>query len=236
MQFHCKFYNGFRGYLMPSESIVGYTCEVEKITNEGSWGIENVLFTGKHVPGNTNDAVKNFVIRDQELEGNFPQNLRDFFPNLTLINIAGCGFKEISKQDFDGFENLEYLDLQKNNLTSLPNDLFENMKSLRIIRFNDNQIERLSSKLIEPIEKSLQLANFEGNTKIDVCFDITGVMNNLKLLKVVMDSLARQPQESEPKSEEKQEIIVEPKVQSSDIRGYLDANKLLKKLEKITKK
>lgn len=202
MQCRCKFSNGFYGHFTNEEYISGYICKVEKTTSEGSWGIENVLFTGKHVQGNTNSDVKIFIIHNQPFEGGFPRTLRDMFPNLKFITINGCGLKKISKSDLTGFESLELLDLQKNNLTSLPDDLFAEMKNLRLIKFNDNQIGRLSSKLIEPIESSLQLADFERNTKIDVCFESNGVMNNLKMLKLVMDSLALQSQEPEPPAEE----------------------------------
>lgn len=60
----------------------------------------------------------------------------------------------------------------------MPDDLFADMKKLRRIFFNANQIERLSSNFLLPIEHTLQFADFKSNTRINRLFDSTSEDNN----------------------------------------------------------
>lgn len=161
MEFHCYYYNDLVFF--------GYTCNVEKITKLVT-NSEILIFTGKHLEGrNNNDDVKHVSIIGQPIE-EFPRNLHKIFPNLISLSVAGCNLKKITKEDLSGFEDLEYLCLNANNLTFLPDDLFEGMKKLREVHFDDNQLEFLSSKLLITIESSLKYAGFINNTKIDDFF------------------------------------------------------------------
>lgn len=92
--------------------------------------------------------------------------------------------------DLIGLENLEELDLNENELTSLPDDLFTDMEKLKGVNFNHNRLERLSSKLLKPVETSLEYAWFEENTKIDDYFNKGDKnKNNLKKFMEIMDCL-----------------------------------------------
>lgn len=155
----------------------------------------DILITGEHFRGKSNQDVKYFFIDNQPLEA-FPRNLQEKLPKLKHLFIRGCGLKKISKADLVGLENLEWLCLSGNYLTSLPDDLLDDMKKLRQIHFDNNKLERLSSKLLKHYNgrfHRLEIANFQGNTKIDDVF--TGIKSvyqkpvTLKRLKEVMDSL-----------------------------------------------
>lgn len=164
-----------------------YTCRVVKIFKTPS-ASKDISFIGEHLRGRSDDDVKYFLIEHQPLDA-FPKNLHEKFPNLTKLLIYGCGLKKISKTDLRGFKNLEELNLGKNDLTSLSDELFAGMEKLKGIKFDNNKLERMSSNLLKPIESLLNCANFTGNTKINDYYQKQYGHKNLKRLMQIMDSL-----------------------------------------------
>jgi len=70
-----------------------------------------------------------------------------------------------------GFENLEELDLDKNQLTELPNNLFRKMRKLRRISFWGNQLGTLSFELLKPIRgNDFIRVDFQWNKNIDLIY------------------------------------------------------------------
>jgi BTB/POZ domain/Leucine rich repeat len=68
-------------------------------------------------------------------------------------------------------ENLKELCLDHNSLTSLPDDLFINMKRLTRVGFCSNGIEKLSPRLLDPIpDGQWELINFSGNKVINAYY------------------------------------------------------------------
>lgn len=100
------------------------------------------------------------------------RNITKTFPNLNFLTFWGCGFEEISREDLKGLENLEYFNFGNNHLTTLPDELFADMKKLREVFFTRNKLERLTSKLLMPIKSTLEIATFEDNTRISDRFAI----------------------------------------------------------------
>lgn len=165
-----------------------YRCEVTNVfkTSRKS-GLK--YFIGDHTAGKTNDDVKVFKIFKQPLRV-FPRNLHKVFPNLTHLVIQRCGLKNITKEDLIGLENLEHLSVWGNILTTLPNDLFVNMKKLRRVFFGNNPIEDLSSKVFEPLEPTLEYVNFE-NDYINKEFNKNGgSKNTLQQMMRILDNRA----------------------------------------------
>lgn len=146
-----------------------YFCNVKKVSG-ASQEKEILSFSGVHEEGKTNKDVIWLEIGKQPL-GFVPKNLPKMFPNMRYLTLRDCGIEEISREDFEGLEALEYVDLTENKLISLPDDLFLDMKKLRLIFFNDNKIERMSSKLLQPIRGNLEMAYFSSNARINECFD-----------------------------------------------------------------
>lgn len=142
----------------------GQTCQVSFLAIL-SPGLD--VSVGSH---NHNACVKNLKIAYQCMIY-FPRNLVSVFPNLTRIQIKDCGLKEISKSNLAGFGRLEALCLKNNQLTTLPDDLFQNSKRIRSINFDDNQLRILSSRLLNPILRTIQFASFRNNPGIDLRFD-----------------------------------------------------------------
>lgn len=80
-----------------------------------------------------------------------PRGIGINFPNISWLDIRNCRLTEIFKEDLIGLEKLKRLELSKNGLKSLPDDLFTNLENLEVINLSCNILENLSSKLFEPI-------------------------------------------------------------------------------------
>lgn len=189
MKFQCEFYYYGSCY-------TGFTYGMNNFVNSSTE--TGASFIGKHVEGKTNDDVKTLFIYDMPLK-KFPRNLCESFPKMTTLQIQRCGLEKISREDLVGLENLEFLNLVENKLTSLPDDLFADMKKLHTIHFDFNALERLSSNLLKPIDFLLIQASFLMNRKINECFDkIDPHRNDLTRLKRAMDSLKPPLPETHP--------------------------------------
>lgn len=96
-------------------------------------GFEALVFTEEHEEGKTINDVKFFECENHPLE---------VFP------VGGVKITIICDH---------------NNLTSLLDDLFADIKQLQEIKIESNQLERLSSKLLKPIEATLRYSEFRKN-------------------------------------------------------------------------
>lgn len=200
MEFQCKFHYGFG---------LGYTCRVEKVI-ETSPRSGVIILTGSHCLFRGNNDVKNFVVSNQPI-GVYPKelSLQERFKNLTRLEMVDCGLKLISRDDFVGLENLEYLNLDKNSLTSLPEDLFVGMRKLCEIHFSFNKIVRGNSKLLQPIESSLKIAYFLSNPKTNCFYDHrTEGKEKLEWLKHSLDLLEPPLTETGTQTETAQKMVV----------------------------
>lgn len=129
---------------------------------------------GKHLPGKTNADVQFLCFQNADVNY-LPRGLNLIFPNLISLEIYNCGLKEISRKDLIGLRQLRSLSVHKNELTSLPYDLFVDKPNLKKIFFKDNKIEFMSSKLLEPIIKNdLEFVDFLNNPRIDEFFHYVG--------------------------------------------------------------
>lgn len=115
----------------------------------------------------------------------FPLGLGEIFPNLIYIRIIGCGLKEISRGDFKGLVNLDSIQLPLNELSMLPDNLFDDLPRLKNIGFRCNEIELVSSCLIRP---TFTYADLRGNKNINSFFcpgEVGSVATIEKLVKAV---------------------------------------------------
>ena len=170
-----------------------YICNVVKVSiieKETS----AATFKGKHKPGKSNIDVEYLVINSTQIEY-LPRGLSEIFPRLTNMQVNYCGLKEISRKDFEGFGQLEYLSMSNNELKSLPNDLFVDTPKLESIFFNFNKIERLSSKILDPLDKTnLKAFWLKGNSSIDMPF-VQGGATTLEAFMKEIDAKFFKPNE-----------------------------------------
>lgn len=162
METHCKY--SISSYLPQFTDV--YTCEVIKVA-----ALQKNSFVEEHEAGKNDADVKYLRIKNKTI-GAFPRHLVIKFKHLVCLKIDTCRITKICRKDLNGLETLEIFDMSRNLLTSLPDDLFLGMKKLRGICFKSNKLEKVTSKLFEPIAKQLETANFEDNVKIDDRFNI----------------------------------------------------------------
>lgn len=96
--------------------------------------------------------------------------------------------KKITREDLVGLNKLEPLNLSRNNLKSLPDDLFINMPKLRQIYFASNEVEIISSKVLEPLRPYaiIEVIELRNNVKIE---DYYYNSHHFKTIEKLMESI-----------------------------------------------
>lgn len=167
MDINCKF-DLLTWYGFPSDL---YTCQITSayITQINKRTIKSI--SGVHLNGKSNKDIKAVSIVNTIVEF-FPKGFKRIFPHLIAIRINNCGFREITRDDFKGLKNLELIQLRFNSLTTLPSNLFSNMTNLRIIDFSVNELQFVSSKMLN-VEKTVGLTyvDFTGKGNVKVFFE-----------------------------------------------------------------
>lgn len=125
------------------------SCDVSKIAIKSA-DTKIKSFNGLHKGGKSNQDIYHLRFYNCELDY-FPRGLTDSFSNLTTLSMDNCGLKSISREDLCGLGNLECLDLSSNKITSLPTDLFTDMRRLKRIDFDSNPLKFVNSNILEPI-------------------------------------------------------------------------------------
>lgn len=125
-----------------------YRCEVT--SNDVEKPNTEVTFDGVYLPNKTDKDVEWLCIAKKNVKF-LPKNLHKKFKNIVELTVYSCGVEKISKLDLAGLENLQLLNLNDNNLTSLLDDLFASTKKLEKIYLWRNQLQHVSSNLFDPI-------------------------------------------------------------------------------------
>lgn len=177
MNFECKYdvYQFWDGSTDQAIDKSLYTCIItsSSITKRNT---EINSIVGIHRSGKTGQDVEAVEFKDTIVEY-FPRGLNKIFPGLIALRINNCGLLEITRDDLKGLEDLEMLNLAKNELISLADDLLEDMSKLKVIRCDENQIRYMSSKVIKPVMNTVEIVNFSKNKKID-SFSINSYSSN----------------------------------------------------------
>lgn len=78
----------------------------------------------------------------------FPRGLPALLPNLEELSIVNCGLQNITAEDLQGLNRLKILNLSRNQLEYLPDDLFTHVPQLRRAIFENNKIKL---RLLDPL-------------------------------------------------------------------------------------
>ena len=119
-----------------------YTCKVNSFEN----GNNNKIITGYNgkITDNKDESdVKMIYMKEIDVEY-IPENIGLLF-KLAALCMRDCKLIQIKPNDFNGMEDLEYLDLAGNKLLVIPTDAFFSLESLILIDLSYNQIEELTN-------------------------------------------------------------------------------------------
>lgn len=106
-----------------------YTCKVTS-AHISSPNIIVRSFVGPHFPGKSHFDVQALFFDKTTVEY-LPHGIQNIFPRLIGLSVFKCGLRTISREDLVGLENLTTFYVQENKLTTLPTDLFINMRNLK---------------------------------------------------------------------------------------------------------
>lgn len=101
-----------------------------------------------------------------------PKGIHLHLRNLLHLDVSRCRIESVTREDLEGLEKLESLLMADNALTSLPDDLFIGFTEMETVDFSGNYIDALSSEVFKPVAGSLEVANFKGNSGIDIVFSL----------------------------------------------------------------
>ena len=119
-----------------------YSCEVTSLdTPHNNVTIDG--HSGVHKINEKDNVVRAIYIHDKNTKF-IPANLGSLF-KLTAFLIESSQLIEIKSMDFHGMQDLEYISLWHNKLTSVPSNVFATLTKLRILFLSANQIQELSN-------------------------------------------------------------------------------------------
>lgn len=129
----------------------------------GSKALENVK--GTHQSGYTNDNVEYLWVNGEHLLF-VPQEIEKFFKNLLAMTFRDTNIHSISAQDLQSFPQLQSLEINHGDLSSLDGNLFMYNPRLLNVAFDDNEIEHIGLDLVTKLDHLRELA-LSRNTCID---------------------------------------------------------------------
>ncbi|XP_062332817.1 SLIT and NTRK-like protein 4 isoform X2 [Osmerus eperlanus] len=112
------------------------------------------------------------------------KNLADLIPkpqNAKKLHLSGNYIRDISPEDFQGFEGLDLLHLGSNQIVTVQKGVFSNLTNLRRLYLNGNQVEQLHPEMFLGLT-NLQYLYLEYNAIKEVLAGTFDSMPNLQLL------------------------------------------------------
>lgn len=126
-------------FILPSASSAIGPCE--KIENTGSLGSIETCFMHSTAIDSTDFLITSprsesleifHAYQNKKLE-HLPRNLGGKFPNLRGLLVQCCSIKEISTDQFKGFNKLQRLSLAYNQIEVIDDDVFEYIPEVELI-------------------------------------------------------------------------------------------------------
>lgn len=96
-----------------------------------------------HLVNQTDSDVRGFVVTSQHL-GLIPRHIAQFFPNLLALELNELGLWQISREDFEAFNQLQSLSLRDNHIQIVDSNLFDGNLRLQSIDLNNNPLRHVS--------------------------------------------------------------------------------------------
>lgn len=142
-----------------------YTCFAVFIASDSETSVTAVQ--GLHLDErNNNDVVSLAAIQTRNIDL-MPNNIGSFFPNIEAVEFMDGSTSSISAENLQQFPNLRSLNLYGLNLISLSSDLFTYNPDLEWLDVQVNQIELVGLNLLDNLPK-LTTARFSRNVCINM--------------------------------------------------------------------
>ena len=134
-------------YLYVSESKALQTCYVQdqKIDDEGF-----------SVADEPNLSVQRFDIDDNKEVKFLPENIAESFPALTVYQVLSCSIRFVHGKHFKGLNQLENINLARNEIESIDEDSFQDLTKLEELFLDHNKIKMMDPNWFQSLE-TLQL-------------------------------------------------------------------------------
>ena len=113
-----------------------------------------------------------------------------FYPfrrSLTNLLLINCGLRRLHVDMFNDLSNLVVLELQRNEITDLPSNIFASLTRLRQLDISGNKLKVISPALLRPLRSLINL-NIGHNTHVNITFG-EEFLNMTQLHKIVLNGI-----------------------------------------------
>jgi Leucine-rich repeat (LRR) protein len=114
-----------------------------------------------------------------------PIDIVDAFPNIRKLSFDRTNLKAVSKKNFHGLSKLGYLNINRNQISSIDEDTFDDLESIFWIHLDDNKLTTLPPKVFSKLA-TLDTLYLNGNQL--TALDAGTFKNNHKLAILIMDN------------------------------------------------
>ncbi|CAG9809792.1 unnamed protein product [Chironomus riparius] len=115
-----------------------------EIYEDKSLGVKGILF----------NYIKNIKY--------LPVKVYKKFPNMVGYSAYNCSIQEIRYENFENLKELQCLDIQYNEISSIPSDTFKDLTKLKYLFLGTNLLKTIDENIFKPL-KNLRTLNFFKN-------------------------------------------------------------------------
>lgn len=133
--------------------------------------VNNSTFIGEHLEGKTNNDVNFIEFKKCIFSSKIPKDLTKVFPNLLGFEILNSNLKELSRSDIEQFKTLKMFCCTKTYLKYLPGDLFNGFENLEWIDLGINDLEIIEPNILNGLDK-LKMVSFSKNPNYEQFYSI----------------------------------------------------------------
>jgi Leucine-rich repeat (LRR) protein len=108
----------------------------------------------------SSDIVKELKFKSSKLTA-IPMKVFEVFSQLEVLNAAGTELRNLLPRTFEKAENMLAIFLQNNRITKIGNEVFGDVRGLRVLDLSNNQIVKIHAKTFAELESlgDLNLSN-----------------------------------------------------------------------------
>ncbi|KAK4883574.1 hypothetical protein RN001_006893 [Aquatica leii] len=180
---------------------------------------ENHTLSSKYFYGL--DYLENLILNNNQIS-EIEEDVFRYLENLTSIDLS-VNFIKIKPKMFQYVTNLKLLDLSQNHLKYIPNELFNNLKNLKILFLYSNELTTLNTTLFADLQnlESLDIRNTNLQYIPDQVFY---PLSNLRVISLAMNKFKTIPENAFIKNKHLEGIQLNRNKYLEDLPDYLFSN------------